>query len=104
MILVIFSFFQQTLDEAEKLAANYPYHWDPQEQTICRPLPKPTYRPESSYADSTWPTAVRNSSSSFNQSSEGLKKATDDLLNSTYSLMYEMKRLKMERSDDPIRL
>ncbi|KAL4221518.1 hypothetical protein ACF0H5_019775 [Mactra antiquata] len=98
------SAMKTTLDDAEKLAANYPYHWDPKEQSICRPLPRPTYIPELSYADNTWPTVPGNSSTSFNQSSDGLKKATDDLLNSTYSLMYEMKRLKMERSDDPIRL
>ncbi|XP_045162569.2 uncharacterized protein LOC123527278 isoform X2 [Mercenaria mercenaria] len=97
------SSMKTTLDEAEKLAANYPYHWDPAEQSICKPMPKPTYRPEASYTDSIWPSAHTNTSA-FSQSSQGLKQATDDLLNSTYSLMYEMKRLKMERSDDPIRL
>lgn len=92
-----------TLDNAESLAANYPYEWNPSEQSICRPLPRPTYCPEASYSDSLWPSALHSNTSSFTPSDE-LKKATDDLLNSTYSLMYEMKRLKNERSDNPLRV
>ncbi|XP_060593933.1 uncharacterized protein LOC132748361 isoform X2 [Ruditapes philippinarum] len=97
------SSMKTTLSEAERLAANYPYHWDAAEQSICKPMPAPTYRPEAKYTDTIWP-SVHTNTSAFSQSSQGLKQATDDLLNSTYSLMYEMKRLKMERSDDPIRL
>ncbi|WAR15556.1 MIIP-like protein [Mya arenaria] len=101
-----------TLDDAETLAANFPYEWDPKEQSICRPLPRPTYKPESSYADSSWPAAMKSqslasclhTSSNFQQTSQNLQKATDELLDSTYSLMYEMKRLKTERSDHPIKL
>ena len=133
----------QTLDDAETLAANFPYEWNAKEQSISRPLPRPTYRPEAKYADSTWPSALKGnvkgsysgaykgdisayrsdttglkgnisssytgaypgeSSGSYLQASDGLQRATDELLNSTYSLMYEMKRLKHERSDNPIRL
>ena len=94
----------QTLDDAEKLAANYPYHWDPKEQSICRPLPRTTYRPETNYSDSSWPHAMKNSLSNSDYSSHNVQRATDSLLDSTYNLMYEMKKLKVERSDDPIRL
>ncbi|XP_052226704.1 uncharacterized protein LOC127841685 isoform X2 [Dreissena polymorpha] len=132
-----------TLDDAETLAANFPYEWNAKEQSISRPLPRPTYRPEAKYADSTWPSALKGnvkgsysgaykgdisayrsdttglkgnisssytgaypgeSSGSYLQASDGLQRATDELLNSTYSLMYEMKRLKHERSDNPILL
>lgn len=102
--LGIQSSLKTTLDQAEKLAANYPYRWDPSEQKISRPLPKLTPRPESAYMDSTWPYSTRTNQSAFSSASQGLQQATDELLNSTYSLMYEMERLKNERSSDPLRV
>lgn len=96
--------FFQTLNDAEKLAANYPYYWDASEQKISRPLPKLIPRPEMAYMDSTWPYNSQNNSTAFSTSAQNLKQATDDLLNSTYSLMYEMERLKKERSSDPLRV
>ena len=116
--IIVYSGFLQTLDDAETLAANFPYEWDPKEQSICRPLPRPTYRPEDAYADSTWPTVVKgssrfgrsndaggsSSSSLFQQTSDNYQRATDELLDSTYQLMFEMKRLKNERSDHPNRI
>lgn len=100
----IHSSLKTTLAGAEQLAANYPYEWNPSEQKISRPLPKLTDRPESAYRENRWPYITSTNQSAFTSSSQELKQATDDLLNSTYSLMYEMERLKNERSSDPLRV
>ncbi|KAK3597802.1 hypothetical protein CHS0354_006172 [Potamilus streckersoni] len=88
-----------TLDEAERLAANFPYPWDPTEQRIRQPTPNLT-DPSllDSYRANPLPHSMR-SGSSFTErgnTSHSLKQATDDLLNSTYSLMYEMERVKRD--------
>ncbi|KAL3862297.1 hypothetical protein ACJMK2_008276 [Sinanodonta woodiana] len=88
-----------TLDEAERLAANFPYPWDPAEQRIHQPTPNLT-DPSllESYRANPLPHSMR-SGSSFTErgnTSHSLKQATDDLLNSTYSLMYEMERVKRD--------
>jgi len=52
-----------------------------------------------SYQDMTLPTSLQFSgrgTSDFKESG-GLKRATEDLLNSTYSLMYEMEKIKQQR-------
>lgn len=45
----------------------------------------------------TLPTSMRSNIPGVGEESVKLKKATDDLLNSTYSLMYEMEKIRKDR-------
>lgn len=50
-----------------------------------------------SYQDMTLPYSMRSNIPGVGEESVRLKKATEDLLNSTYSLMYEMQNIKKNR-------
>ncbi|XP_046547528.1 uncharacterized protein LOC124257494 [Haliotis rubra] len=101
-----------TLAEAERLANSY--EWAFPQATTHRPDMFPSWR--KGYQDSVVNLSTANvtrplggasltqslgSSSLGSAGSEGLRKTTNDLLNSTYSMMYEMERLKRERAQDP---
>ncbi|XP_046335687.2 uncharacterized protein LOC124117742 [Haliotis rufescens] len=100
-----------TLADAERLASSY--EWAFPQATTHRPDMFPSWR--KGYQDSvvnlsnanvTRPPGCANftqslGSSSLSAGSEGLRKTTNDLLNSTYSMMYEMERLKRERAMAP---
>lgn len=97
-ICISFSIFIfQTLADAEKAAACYPYPWTSSGSDFKQPA---TIRDESfykSYMDMTLPTSMRSNIPGVGEESVKLKKATDDLLNSTYSLMYEMEKIRKDR-------
>lgn len=95
--LGIKSKMQTTLADAEKAAACYPYPWTSSGSDFKQPA---TIRDESfykSYMDMTLPTSMRSNIPGVGEESVKLKKATDDLLNSTYSLMYEMEKIRKDR-------
>ncbi|XP_041378014.1 uncharacterized protein LOC121390296 [Gigantopelta aegis] len=87
-----------TLAEAERLASTY--SWPVTQPTTHRPDQFPTWRKQ--YHDTvmnmTAP-ALKNvtCTSHSRPDRETVRRNTDELLNSTYSLMYEMERLKKER-------
>ncbi|XP_067658694.1 uncharacterized protein [Haliotis asinina] len=101
-----------TLADAERLANSY--EWAFPQATTHRPDMFASWR--KGYQDSvinlstanvTQPLGGANLTQSLEPSSlgsagsDGLRKTTNDLLNSTYSMMYEMERLKRERAQDP---
>lgn len=88
------NFFPQTLTDAEKIAASFPYAWDTCMADQLKPANSGLY---SSYQDMTLPYSMRSNVPGVGEESLRLKKATEDLLNSTYSLMYEMQNIKKNR-------
>ncbi|XP_056008743.1 uncharacterized protein LOC125660821 isoform X2 [Ostrea edulis] len=92
--LGIKSKMQTTLTDAEKIAASFPYAWDTCMADQLKPANSGLY---SSYQDMTLPYSMRSNVPGVGEESLRLKKATEDLLNSTYSLMYEMQNIKKNR-------
>ncbi|XP_061163295.1 uncharacterized protein LOC133172428 isoform X2 [Saccostrea echinata] len=85
---------QTTLTDAERMAASFPYAWDTSAADQLKPVKSSLY---SSYQDMTLPYSMRSNVPGVGEESLRLKKATEDLLNSTYSLMYEMQNIKKNR-------
>nr|XP_022345644.1 uncharacterized protein LOC111138117 isoform X2 [Crassostrea virginica] len=85
---------QTTLSEAERMAASFPFAWD---TTMASQLKSQKPNLYSSYQDMTLPYSMRSNIPGVGEESLKLKKATEDLLNSTYSLMYEMQNIKKNR-------
>lgn len=85
---------QTTLNDAERIASSFPYAWDTSMADQLKPVKSSLY---SSYQDMTLPYSMRSNIPGVGEESVRLKKATEDLLNSTYSLMYEMQNIKKNR-------
>lgn len=85
---------QTTLTDAERIASSFPYAWDTSMADQLKPVKSSLY---SSYQDMTLPYSMRSNIPGVGEESVRLKKATEDLLNSTYSLMYEMQNIKKNR-------
>lgn len=85
---------QTTLPDAERIASSFPYAWDTSMADQLKPVKSSLY---SSYQDMTLPYSMRSNIPGVGEESVRLKKATEDLLNSTYSLMYEMQNIKKNR-------
>lgn len=85
---------QTTLTDAERIASSFPYAWDTSMADQLNPVKSSLY---SSYQDMTLPYSMRSNIPGVGEESVRLKKATEDLLNSTYSLMYEMQNIKKNR-------
>ncbi|KAK6177336.1 hypothetical protein SNE40_015457 [Patella caerulea] len=85
-----------TLAEAERIASTGTQMW-PFIPPPSRVDPLPTWRKnyQASVMNLSHPTSTTDSV--ITGDSESLRKSTNNLLNSTYSLMYEMERLKKER-------
>lgn len=84
----------KTLNDAERIASSFPYAWDTSMADQLKPVKSSLY---SSYQDMTLPYSMRSNIPGVGEESVRLKKATEDLLNSTYSLMYEMQNIKKNR-------
>lgn len=76
------------------MAASFPFAWD---TTMASQLKSQGPNLYSSYQDMTLPYSMRSNIPGVGEESLKLKKATEDLLNSTYSLMYEMQNIKKNR-------
>lgn len=85
---------QTTLTDAERIASSFPYAWDTSMADQLKPVKSSLY---TSYQDMTLPYSMRSNIPGVGEESVRLKKATEDLLNSTYSLMYEMQNIKKNR-------
>ncbi|KAL5015454.1 hypothetical protein ScPMuIL_009724 [Solemya velum] len=85
-----------TLADAEKIASFHPYPWPTNGDYLSRPNPSTQMSDmHKTTLDSTL--AAGMTSLPVSSDSQSIKRATDDLLNSTYSLMYELEKLKTER-------
>lgn len=84
----------KTLTDAERIASSFPYAWDTSMADQLKPVNSSLY---TSYQDMTLPYSMRSNIPGVGEESVRLKKATEDLLNSTYSLMYEMQNIKKNR-------
>lgn len=87
---------QTTLADAERMATSYPFPYSSSMSSVRHPTKENTelYK---SYMDMTMPSNMRSNIPGVGDESVALKKATEDLLNSTYSMMYELDQIKQER-------
>ncbi|VDI03071.1 Hypothetical predicted protein [Mytilus galloprovincialis] len=87
---------QTTLADAERMATSYPFPYTSHMSSVRKPTKENTdlYK---SYMDMTLPSSMKSNIPGVGEESVLLKKATEDLLNSTYSMMYELDKIKQER-------
>ena len=78
------------------MAINYPFPYSSNMSSVRHPTKENTelYK---SYMDMTMPSNMRSNIPGVGDDSVALKKATEDLLNSTYSMMYELDQIKQEK-------
>ncbi|XP_060085565.1 uncharacterized protein LOC132564947 [Ylistrum balloti] len=91
------SMIQTTLADAEKVAASFPYPWTSSAPDRIRQPRSDHADLYKSYQDMTLPSRLQASTAGAGEESVALKQATEDLLNSTYSLMFEMEKIKKQR-------
>lgn len=91
------SMIQTTLADAEKVAASFPYPWTSSAPDRIRQPRSDHADLYKSYQDMTLPSRLQASTTGKEEESSALKQATEDLLNSTYSLMFEMEKIKKQR-------
>ncbi|OWF44084.1 uncharacterized protein LOC110458917 isoform X2 [Mizuhopecten yessoensis] len=91
------SAIQTTLADAEKVAASFPYPWTSSATDRIRQPHSDHTDLYKSYQDMTLPSRLQTSTGGTGEESVALKQATEDLLNSTYSLMFEMEKIKKQR-------
>lgn len=86
----------KTLADAERMATSYPFPYTSHMSSVRKPTKENTelYK---SYMDMTLPSSMKSNIPGVGEESVLLKKATEDLLNSTYSMMYELDKIKQER-------
>ncbi|XP_033763873.1 uncharacterized protein LOC117345044 [Pecten maximus] len=91
------SMIQTTLADAEKVASSFPYPWTSSAPDRIRQPRSDHADLYKSYQDMTLPSRLQTSTGGKEEESVALKQATEDLLNSTYSLMFEMEKIKKQR-------